>query len=557
MSSTTSPPKSLIDAIRSNLLGSTAASFADVTLISSDGRRVPAVRALLGVRSNYFRSRFFAGYADQALSEIQVPHTAPILREVLTFTYTDESYLLQKAEDAIRWGKNRKRRPSEAFADHVRAKDLVNLVELVVAADYFQMNALSMRTAQALAELVTAQPKFGCLVLEAVARQPAVALLTDIVVDKVKRVLRRAPHECLLVEGFRRASKRPKGEGRRTYVDSGVLMLSESTLRDVLKDDDLFTSETYLFQVLYYWGTDGEYLSDLRKRSTAIKSPTVTADTVRTATVSETAEQAAQGAPSTVTSQLTVQPAPSTVNADAEVVSKSQPPAPTPDTSTRTISDSDTRWKQARRLVRYINMERLKPSFVRDYVEPSGLLDRESILKVYQQQALEAERGRALYDSFRGGSVWHNGLKTLREESTGGYRSRLLTTPWLRAGRHEWTFRIDRESDCTWLGVAGSIPVETQFFGSLLNGWAYATQGTCTQGGMMQRQKGPMVAEGRTVKLILNLTRGGTLTVIPEGVRQSFMAFADLKILAQQFKPVIYLKRPACITLVSEKHTME
>lgn len=557
MPSSTSPPKSLIDAIRSNLLGSTAASFADVTLISSEGQRVPAVRALLGVRSTYFRSRFFTSYSDQTLSEIHVPHTAPILREVLTFAYTDESHLLQKAEDAVKSGRNRKRKPGDAFADHVRAKDLVNLVELIVAADYFQMNTLSIRAAQALAELVTAQPKFACLILEAASRQPAVALLTDIVVGQVNKVLRRAPHECLLVEDFRRAAKRPKGEGRRTYVDSGVLMLGESTLRDILKDEDLFTSETYLFQVLYYWGTDGEYLPDLKKKDIATMLPALAADTPQGIAVGKTVQQASQAAPKSVASRPSVWSSPPVISTGAEVVSEPQPPAPTSEAPSHSASDGDTRWKQARRLVRYINMERLKPSFVRDYVELSGLVDRETILRVYQQQALEAERGRALYDSFRGGSVWHNGSKTHSEESTGGYRSRVLTTPWLRAGRHEWTFRIDRESDCTWLGVAGSVPVETQFFGSLPNGWAYATQGTCTQGGMMQKRKGPMVEEGTVIKLILNLTRGGTLTVITEETRQSFRAFADLKTHSQQFKPVIYLKRPARVTLVGEKHTVE
>lgn len=555
MTSSHSTPKSLLEAIRSNLLGSAAASFADVTLISSDHQRVPAVRALLGVRSAYFRSRFFAGYSDRSLSEIHVPHTAQILREVLSFAYTDDSRLLQKVEDTLKWQKNRKRKPGEAFAEHIKPKNLVNLVELVVAADYFQMNTLSARAANALADLVSVEPKFACLVFEAARRQPAVTLLTDVVIDRVKSVMRRAPHECLLVEDFRRACKRSKDERRLTYVDSGVLMLGEDSLREVLRDDDLFTSETYLFQVLYFWGKDGDYLPDLRNRVDGADHPTATADPPQNAVTREFTKQTSQPTQKSTQTQPGVQP--SLPNTNPGIAAESQQQVPSPQSSTPATQENDTRWKQAKRLVRYINMERLKPSFLRDYVESSGLLDREGILNVYRQQALEAERGRALYDSFRGGSVWSNGSKTLKEESTGGYRSRMLTTPWMKAGRHEWTFRIDKESDCTWLGVVGIVPTETQFFGSLPNGWAYATSGTCTQQGMMQRRKGPVVREGKTVKLILNLTRKGTVTMITEEARQSFRAFADLKLSAKQFKPVVYLKRPACVTLVGEKHTME
>lgn len=556
-------PATLSEAIRKDLLGAAADRFSDVTLVSRDGARVPAVRALLGVRSAYFRARFFAGYADEAAKELAVPQVdAVALRDVVQFAYTDDSTLLKKAEAAVKMAKaratlaaggnrsSRRRFAAETgMADVDRANvgieawEIVSLVDLVMAADYFQMASLASRGADMLVALVIAVPKVTCVVLEAAMRQPAVAMVTPEVVETARKVLRRAPQECLLVDDFRMALKRVKGQDfggqtvqKKGFVDSGVLMLRADTLESVLKDDDLFTSETYLLQVLYYWATDGLCLGALRgkkyvkedvggKREEGKKEGEKKEGDVKKKKTSLGKRKA---------SEMSV----STENAAGK--------------------EEESRWEQAKRLVRHINLERLKPSFVRDYLEPSGLVDREGILSVYQQQALEAERGRALYDSFRGGSVWHNGTKTLTEESNGEYRSRVLGSPWVRGGRHEWTFRIDKESDCTWIGVASAYPDEKQFFGNNKTGWAYATQGTCTQSGRMQRRIGPSIEEGQTVKMILNLTRGGTLTMVAEGNSKSFKAFSDLiKNGGKQYVPVVYLKRPGCITLVSEKHTMD
>lgn len=560
-------PDTLSAAIRKDLLGSCAERFSDVALIARDNARVPAVRALLAVRSAYFRARFFAGYADEAKKELTVPQVSSVaLKEVVQYAYTDDCALLKKAAAAVKiaqlvakeetgsvnpnWkGKKKNAAPQSTVksADTVKigmhASDIVNLVDLLMAADYFQMSSFAKRVSSTIVDLLHYVPSVTCVVMEAATRQRAVEMVAPQIMKAVRSVLRRAPQDCLLVEDFRRSLKRVKGVGfvnqniqKRALIDSGVLMLRHDTLESILKDGDLFTSETYLFQVLYYWATDGLCLGSLRG-----KKPVVP-DEKKEKNEGGSKDGEKEGNAKKRRTALGKRKA-----AELNVP-----------TENATVKQEDSRWEHAKRMVKHIDLERLKPSFVRDYVEPSGLLDREGILAVYQQQALEAERGRALYDSFRGGSVWANGTKTWTEETNGGYYSRVLGSPWLRGGRHEWTFRLEKDSDCTWLGITSVDCNEKEFFGKLRTGWAFASQGTCTQAGRMQKRVGPCIRQGKTVKMILNLTRGGTMTMVVEGNEKSFRAFSDMsKTGAKQFKPVVYLKRPARISLIAERHTMD
>ncbi|CDF36167.1 unnamed protein product [Chondrus crispus] len=565
-------PDTISGAIRKDLLGTGAAHFSDVVLVARDGARVPAVRALLAVRSPYFRARLFANYADKSEKVLAIPEASSLaLQQIVEYAYTDGCDLVTRATAALHSVRTqpygfyptigRKRRkaapntapakpPADLASVGLGAVDIIHLIELLLAADYLQLASLAKRVTSLLVNMISEIPSVTCVVMETAGRQPALEMIAPQIMVAVWKKMRTAPHDCLLVEDFRISLRNAKGHtmpaprlNRKRDADCGVLMLQPSTFEKILMDDDLFTSETYLLQVLYFWATDGVSLGSLRPRKALVL------EKAKPNEESNSKEETPSPGKKTK-SLLGKRKADEVIRAPDTI-----PPAPEKRPPVQ-VADEE-RWKLAREMVHHIQLERLKPSFVRDYLEPSGLVDREQILTIYQQQALEAERGRALYDSFRGGSTWDNQSKILTEFSA-GYKTRLLGGPWVKSGRHEWTFRIGKDSDCTWIGITGSESHPNDFFGQGRLGWAFGSQGSCTQNGMIQRRKGPSMTPGKTVKMMLNLTRGGTLTMILEGQDKSFRAFSELKKGGgRQFKPAVYLKRPAVVTLVHEKHTME
>lgn len=514
-----------MDAIRSNLLGSSASAFSDVTLISSDNQSIPAVRALLAARSDYFRSQFFSVYHDRDMTELQIPHSGEIIRQLVCYVYTDDCPLLHKAENAVSTRKSPKRKANEVFGEHLLPIDFVNLIELVVVGDYFGIDQLSTRAATSLGVMTRLVPSLACFVLEIAKRYPCIDVLIAEVVEEVMRVVRHSPQECFLVNDFRKGNKRQKTNRSAPVFDGGVLLLRKETLEDVLKDANLFANESYLFQVLYFWATEGEMLS------------TPSEDGLKGEGNKETPGKQGNA---------------SRVDRDGEEVRPAVLTCKIARQKDRTASD---RWRDAKDLVKHINFEKMKPSFIRDHVETSGLLDREDILKAYQKQALKSERGRPVFDSLRGGSMWHD-RQTKLEEKSETYVSRVLATPWLTEGRHEWTFCLEKDSDCTWFGVCSVRPPAEVFFADSREGWAYASRGMCTFNGKMTRKLGPVIKEGAKVRMVLNLQRGGTLSVHVDGHKPNFTAFDNMKADGQQFIPVVYLKHPAVVRLVSEKHTV-
>lgn len=766
-------PRSLAEAIRLNLLSEHADKFADITLVAQDGTRIPAVRALLGVRSGYFRKQFFSS-APADPDEVAIDASGVALRETVQFAYTDDCRLLRRARHVagkalcqLALSSAVRRRASfhlssvdeAAVAKPISLEptELTTLVEIIAMAHQLEMKMFAVVATNALAELLKAVPRATCLVLEAVSRRPKLKVLAPSVWSTLWDTLRRAPVDSLLVEDFRRAQRRAKDPRilelpvlRKGVVDAGVLMLSADSLEEVLKDDDLFATETYLFQVLYYWATCGTAVSVLwdkpvprsfhatgsdesnKKIIAQVQTEAGNIDKSEGRTVSKKNGSGADGATGVRVNLSKTMPDDENVDKTVED-GKTEVPCDTKDaensrndgflkrfpqtgaegrakrrdlhkyanegkevgieagkehlrkkdsslqdkteilessmkaakggtenesehlkgyseakqgdvkklstsgkrladkkSSTKSVRDekkrgslregkeaqlsegdkngvSDTgkkrlltrspgvseeekprerkkrrrgsasstsdgflnkklhreqlgkeaRWEKAKQLVHHINLERLKPSFLMQYVEKTGLLSREKLLHIYKQQALESERGRALYDSFRGGSTWENGSKVLEEKDDDVWHTRALTSPWIRNGRHEWTFRIEGLGKFVWIGVTATDPDEFEFFANSGTGWGYSSQGFCMQGGALYKKTGPAIADEKTVKMILNLTKNGTVTMVVEGAQKSFRAFADIKEAAPKFLPVVYHKKPSRITLVSEKHVME
>lgn len=502
---------SVTTAIESGLLGPRADVFSDVVLVARDGVRVPAVRALLAVRSSYFRARLYTSYEDRKHATLSVPFGSVAVREVLRFAYTDQSRLVCDAQDAAQDASiagpagyhllaKRKRPAATGCCDEdalpMQPEDICHLMELITAADYFDIPQLAERAGKAAAALVREAPELTCLMLEAVRRFPAVDIAAPDVLITAKDLLRREPDKCLLVNDcrtFARAVKRARSSdsssGEVHSVHAGVLVLGDKCLREVLEDLELYASETYLFQVLYHWATEGRCLQFLHSGG----------------------------------------------------VDAAEKP-------------SNPRWSQAKNLIECINLGRVKASFIEDCVVPSGLVERHEIFAAYRQIALQAERRDLLHNKFRALARWDNKSRTITGPSKREYRAFVLDTPWITKGVHEWVFRLDKENGCSFIGFTSVLPME-DFFGNATTGWAYGLNGLCTHASKLCKTSGPRVEPGNTFKVVLNLAKSGTMSVLVGGAKKTFVAFIGMKKETSQFVPTVYLKKPASITLLDERHS--
>ena len=141
----------------------------------------------------------------------------------------------------------------------------------------------------------------------------------------------------------------PDAASRRESEDEGdapVLALDHIHLRDVLENEHLSISEVKLFNILFLWATNG---------------------------------------------------------VDLERMTNGDVPDDMSEMQWRTIKES-VRWTQAKEMANLISYVRIKPSYLTSNVRYSGLAPEDLLSRAFERQALEAELGRSIFDSLRGGS---------------------------------------------------------------------------------------------------------------------------------------------------------
>lgn len=380
-------------------------------------------------------------------------------------------------------------------------------MDLALAADYLHILPLLSRVCSALRDIMRAHPHIACDILQTFSDVPSSPQFSRLL-DAAVSAIRQRPAHALLVDDMESGFTRP------VCGTSGVLCLQENTLRRLLNDNDLFTSECYLFQVLFCWASCGYSLSLMSNKAGARR--------IEGADIFY--------APGNVT------------GAEWDNVRNSE------------------RWNAGKRLLKCIDLERLKPSFIRDFVRRSGLASVELLCTTFENQALEAERGRALYDNLRGGSTWPHGGKTLCATTGGSVgKNYTLRAPWLQNGRHEWMFRIVKLATCFWLGFATTVPTIGPVYTHGSAAWAISGDGRAIephQEGGKGTITGPRLKEGKTVRLVLNLIKSGTVTVMVEGDSRTYGMFRELLSRGSSFCLVACLNAPGCIELIGEQHLL-
>lgn len=548
-------PTKVNEAIRRNLLGPDAGDFTDVVLLCSDGVEIPVCRSLLAIRSEYFKNLFYLPFREKRSTSIPVNiHSSP-LNEVLHFAYTDSSPLIESMEAIIAAKRDSRvvsptRSPSfspgtsprQEFGGRVTSNtgirqaadgnirnpgvrastsyplpddplftsvlgkrrqpepadlvtSIVNIVDLASVADYVELPLLAKKAISIVTELTTFLPFAVCPAFQAVTERP-IRLFRPLK-EQLRSTIRFNPYECFGIPDMRACiSHSISGSSPTPNFPRTVANLSEQTLQTILSDSDIVTSETYLFETLFFWLTGS------------------LVNTIRTANESRIEEW-----------------------------------------------KQSSKWPAAKRLVQFIDLERLKPSFIRDYILPLGIVDTKRLFDTFLQQALQAERGRPFFDNFRGGSRWFNDRKRIRATSPIA-KLFILNGPRMNSGRHEWSFRIVKNSPVFWIGI---MKFGCRFDGapSIIfdgdRGWGYSTSGKIspllgTDYSKSKKPPGPRLTDGDVVKIILNLTKSGTLTVNGPASPKSFPAFREMRTRVSSFSLVVSFSLPGEIELISEKH---
>jgi hypothetical protein len=194
----------------------------------------------------------------------------------------------------------------------------------------------------------------------------------------------------------------------------------------------------------------------------------------------------------------------------------------------------------------YIELDFIKPSDLRDTVEPSGLVEKQTIMEVYKRQAIKLQEKSDLRNS--------RGVFEARIGCRKKIKAPRLRCNEMKRGVHTWSYEVEiMAPNSLLLGVVAAALTrgkgKNEHFGISCAGETYRTN-IGYQGGF------PNIVAGDVVKFTLDLTDIGTLsaTVIREDGRQEHselfnnMLMHEGQRVERSFKPrVDALKSPVKI----------
>lgn len=443
--------------------------FADVSILTSDDGRIPANKTMLGIRSSYFRNLFFSRFAEAGASSVSVPLRTEPLTQTIQFVYTGDCSLIHEALKYI------SSQSTSVVHSKPSLKSIVfRLVDISISADYIHVTQLQQLANETLTALIAAHPSTTCTALEALRRNPMALKfcnplrLWNNAVRNPRRYF--LVPDCLHLPQARTPNNKIEGsdDSKTDETDAdayGVLELSFETLDYLLRFAAPTSDHEYLFQVVYYWGTNGRCveksesnclpivrlqnnlsipgcalqsglpnLSENRlftqtspqfRSETNAESVTTTlktgslslsehseSDTIVNSAAcrgnNESSNKSAQPESEAVTSstkptterkpQDSLSPPKHSASKDSERGNAGSPA----NSADKTVIEKDSssgapkidresqtseRWSKAMQLANHIDWTHMKPEFIRDFVEQSGLFSKDVLFEAYRYHA--------------------------------------------------------------------------------------------------------------------------------------------------------------------------
>ena len=194
----------------------------DVTLVGSDGGRVPAVRIYLSARSEMLQSLLVGQFREASEEEVRMDYPAAVLKAIVHFCCTDEV-------------------PDICTLDADIVESIRLAIKLVDAADYCGLDLLKKKTQTAVVDaLVNSEMKddpqvwgrFTCSAFEEASQKPAL--------EKVCRFLYKAivfhPIRALVT------GDRP-----------GATLLSSTNLRTIVEEPAIRARTLVIYEAIKLW----------------------------------------------------------------------------------------------------------------------------------------------------------------------------------------------------------------------------------------------------------------------------------------------------------------
>lgn len=321
-----------------------------------------------------------------------MPFPTILLRQVVEFIYTDSVKFLDNIEAATKpWRgapdmTNSSSAPSCSVVSHI--------VELSRAADYVQLKELCLRCCIILRMVVKAKRSTACAALGAIRRQKdnpfflnkMAGHVVKYISGDVKKSFAVVPCTKIGADGQEATSPCFGAYGLCT-----VMHLNSAALEEIICALTRGFSDEYMLQVVYFWATGGKRLSSLHTSTQQKLAGDVQLDSGD----NEAGYFDAEGEPNAMTL--------SAISSSKELVDPSHLEK---DIRPRGISlvapkmkdpESAARFAEGKSMIAKFMLSDMNPSFLHEYVELSGLVDRETLYNVYRFRALSGPRFTRLF----------------------------------------------------------------------------------------------------------------------------------------------------------------
>ena len=203
----------------------------DVTLVGSDGGRVPAIRAILSTRSDVLKRLLVGQFKEASEEEVRMDYPSAVIKALVHFCCTDKVPKFKKSE-----------------SDDDPAESLRLTAKLVSAADYYGLDSLKDKTVQSINEIIKADKSLKglhiCVLLQEASTTPSLKKSYEAALYTI----RRKP-DLLLAQG----ESQP----------AGVTFLSSENLFKIVDDNSVRACAWILFQAIKIWVDEGTYEEEM------------------------------------------------------------------------------------------------------------------------------------------------------------------------------------------------------------------------------------------------------------------------------------------------------
>lgn len=210
--------------------------------------------------------------------------------------------------------------------------------------------------------------------------------------------------------------------------------------------------------------------------------------------------------------------------------------------------DAGNRIVAGGRLVSYVSLSLLSPSFLTGVVEKSGLVSKEAMSDLFRTLLMKAEKDGGIPRGDGKLPNWASTFSTdFKSNVTSPYRicSEVLDCR-LRDGHWVWELEVEKAGHFFYVGLATGPIDPSEFLGAQRHGHAFGGDGSCSflysDGSLIRDEESwPSFSDNDTVRLVLNCGTG-SLSIKVNG-RAPFEAFTGIELYgdANAFRPVVSL----------------